>query len=68
VQTVRFGSEAAKYGLAPGDTITAVLVKADRPSRYWMAIPAFLLLAVIVLLQLRRRNRSGTAATIAAMA
>jgi TRAP transporter 4TM/12TM fusion protein len=68
VQTVRFGSEAAKYGLAPGDTITAVLVKADRPSRYWMSIPAFLLLAAVVLLQLRRRNRSGTAATIAAMA
>ncbi|WIM12087.1 TRAP transporter permease [Enhydrobacter sp.] len=68
VQTVRFGSEAAKYGLAAGDTITAVLVKADRPSRYWASIPAFLLLAVIVLLQLRRRNRSGTHAAIAAMA
>jgi hypothetical protein len=68
IQTVRFGSEAAKYGLAAGDTITAVLVRAVRPSRYWAAIPALLLLAVIVLLQLRRRNRSGARPVVAAMA
>jgi MYXO-CTERM domain-containing protein len=56
LQTVRFGSEAAKYGLAPGDAITAVLVPADRPSRYWFALPALALLAGIVALQ-RRRQR-----------
>jgi TRAP transporter 4TM/12TM fusion protein len=33
VQTVKFGSEAAKYGLAPGDEVTAVLIAAERPSR-----------------------------------
>ncbi len=54
VQTARFGSEAAKYGLAPGDEITAVLVAADRPHRYWFAIPALLLLAMIVVGQRRR--------------
>jgi TRAP transporter 4TM/12TM fusion protein len=54
VRTVRFGSEAAKYGLAPGDEIKAVLLPADRPSRYWLAIPALILLGLIVLLQLRR--------------
>jgi hypothetical protein len=59
VQTVRFGSEAAKYGLAAGDQITAVLVPADRPNRYWLSIPAFLLLGVIVVLQ-RRRKRAGS--------
>ena len=56
IQTVRFGSEAARYGLAPGDEITAVLVPAPRPSRYWFALPALALLAGIVALQ-RRRQR-----------
>ncbi|MBS0534773.1 MAG: TRAP transporter permease [Proteobacteria bacterium] len=55
IQTVRFGSEAAKYGLAPGDEVTAVLVAADRPNRYWFALPALLLLAGIVFMQLRRK-------------
>jgi TRAP transporter 4TM/12TM fusion protein len=65
IQTVKFGSEAAKYGLSPGDELTAVLVPADRPSRYWMALPAFLLLGGIVLLQLRRRRLPGQAAATA---
>jgi TRAP transporter 4TM/12TM fusion protein len=56
VQQVRFGSEAAKYGLAAGDQIIAVLVPAHRPSRYWFAVPAVALLAGIILLQ-RRRGR-----------
>jgi TRAP transporter 4TM/12TM fusion protein len=51
---VSFGSEAAKYGLAPGDEVIAVLVPADRPSRYWFALLALLLLAAIVALQRRR--------------
>jgi len=54
ISLVSFGSEAAKYGLAPGDEITAVLVPAHRASRYWFAIPALLLLAGIILLQRRR--------------
>ena len=61
VQTVRFGSEAAKYGLVPGDEVTAVLVPADRPSRYWFAVPALLLLALIVALQRRRRRAASLA-------
>jgi TRAP transporter 4TM/12TM fusion protein len=56
VQTVRFGSQAAKYGLAGGDRIVSVLVPAQRASPYWFALPALLLLAGIVLLQLRRRE------------
>jgi len=47
---VSFGSEAAKYGLAPGDEVIAVLVPADRRSRYWFALPALLLLAAVVAL------------------
>lgn len=55
VQMVRFGSEAAKYGIVAGDKIAAVLVPASRPNRYWFAVPALLLLAIIVVLQRRRR-------------
>jgi TRAP-type uncharacterized transport system fused permease subunit len=58
VRTVDFGSEAAKYGLAAGDEITAALTAADRPNRYWFALPGFALLAVLVMLQLRRRARA----------
>jgi TRAP transporter 4TM/12TM fusion protein len=54
VSLVSFGSEAAKYGLAPGDEVIAVLVPADRPSRFWFVLPALLLLAVVVMLQRRR--------------
>ncbi len=61
VQQVRFGSAAAKYGLAAGDQITAVLVPARRPSRYWFAIPAIALLAIVVLLQRRRQFQLATA-------
>ena len=65
IQLVRFGSEAAKYGLSAGDEITAVLVPTERPSRYWMSIPAFLLLGLIVLLQRRRRMSMPAAPRLA---
>jgi TRAP transporter 4TM/12TM fusion protein len=57
VQTVSFGSEASKYGLAAGDEIVAVLIPSHRPSRYWFAVPALMLLAGIIMRQLRRRAR-----------
>ena len=56
VRLVNFGSEAAKYGLAPGDEIIAVYVPAHRPSRYLFALPALLLLIGILVLQGRRRR------------
>ncbi len=56
VQSVRFGSEAAKYGLSAGDEITAVLVPAERVDRYWLAVPALFLLGLIVILQRRRKQ------------
>jgi hypothetical protein len=55
VQSVRFGSEARKYGLQQGDEVRAVVVPADRPSAYWFALPALALLGLIVLAQRRRR-------------
>jgi hypothetical protein len=61
VKLVSFGSEASKYGLAPGDEINSVLVPAHRPSRYLFAIPGLVLLGGVVVLQLRRRRIAGLA-------
>src|SRR5581483_11674493 len=61
VLQVKFGSEAAKYGLAAGDKVTAVLIPTERVDRFWFTIPAFVLLGLIVLLQLRRKKASGGA-------
>ena len=54
---VRLGSQAAKFGLQFGDTIAGVEVPADRPSRYWFALPAILLLGLVAWLQRRRSGR-----------
>ena len=59
IQSVRFGSEARKFGLQQGDTVKAVVVAAQRPSPYWFALPALALLGLVVLLQLRRRRAAG---------
>lgn len=61
VGVVRLGSQAAKFGLRPGDNITEILVPADRPSRYWFALPAILLLGLIFWLQRRRRIAANAA-------
>ncbi|MEZ0168756.1 TRAP transporter permease [Microvirga sp. TS319] len=55
VRSAKLGSEAAKYGLQPGDTVKSVLVPTDRPSSYWVTLPALALLGLIVGLQRRRR-------------
>ena len=55
VGVVRLGSQAAKFGLQPGDEINELMVPVERPSRYWFAIPAIVLLGLIVWLQRRRR-------------
>ncbi|MGI8525048.1 MAG: TRAP transporter permease [Pseudolabrys sp.] len=56
VQQVKFASEASKYGLTAGDKIRAVLVPAQRTDRYWFTIPAFAVLAGLILLQRSRRR------------
>ena len=58
ITSVRPGSEAARQRLRPGDKIEAVRVPADRPSPFWLAIPAILALGALVLLQ-RRRLRAA---------
>jgi TRAP transporter 4TM/12TM fusion protein len=56
IQSVRLGSEARKYGLQPGDEISALVMPAERPSRYWFALPAIALFGLIMWLQRRRRE------------
>jgi hypothetical protein len=67
VQSTRLGSEARKYGMQPGDEIRAVVIPTDRPSSYWFAIPALILLAGIIILQ-RRRKQAHLGAPAAAVA
>ncbi|MGD8429434.1 MAG: TRAP transporter permease [Ectothiorhodospiraceae bacterium] len=59
VQSVMFGSPAQKAGLDFGFEIASVQVKADRPPKELMFIPAVLLLGLIAWLQLRRRRIEG---------
>jgi hypothetical protein len=67
IQSIRFGSEARKNGLQQGDEIKAVVVPAERPSPYWFALPAFLVLGLIVWAQLRRRRYVAVAAAPSAV-
>ncbi len=62
VDNVGFGSPAAEAGLDWDQTITRVQVPADQPSKYWMFIPAMLLLALVIWMQ-RGRQREPQAAT-----
>jgi len=59
VGVVRLGSQAAKLRLQPGDEIEQILVPAERSSRYWFALPAFLLFALIFWQHRRRRAVEG---------
>ncbi|MBK5102867.1 MAG: TRAP transporter permease [Burkholderiales bacterium] len=54
VGQVGFGSQSEKLGMEPGFKITTIELEADRPDKEWMFLPAFLLLALIILLQRAR--------------
>jgi hypothetical protein len=62
VDNAAFGSPAQEAGFDWDQTITQVLAPLPQPSKYWMFIPALLVLGGIVMLQRRRLDRtSGTA-------
>ncbi|HLT78652.1 MAG TPA: TRAP transporter permease [Ferrovibrio sp.] len=63
VGPVEFGSYARRVGLETGFDVTGVLVPADRPSKYWMFVPALLVIALVALLQTRRRKTAAIPAT-----
>ena len=56
IDNVTFGSPAAEAGLDWDQKIEVVRAPADQPSKYWMYLPALLILALVVFLQ---RNRAG---------
>ncbi len=58
IDDVAFDSEAQKAGLDWDQEVLKVLRPVSVPSKYWMFLPALLVLALIVLAQ---RNRSGAA-------
>lgn len=62
ISNVRFGSYAARQKLESGQTISAVIVPAERPSAHWLYIPALLLLGLVWFSQ-RRRMAAQSAQT-----
>ena len=54
VDNVAFDSPAAAAGLDWDQTITSVMAPVDQPSKYWIFVPALLVLALVVWLQRRR--------------
>jgi hypothetical protein len=65
VEDVAYGSRAQEVGLDWDQEVLQVLEPLPQPSKYWMYIPALLVLAGIVWLQLRRREREAGAAQAA---
>jgi TRAP transporter 4TM/12TM fusion protein len=55
ITSVRPGSEAARLKLRPGDKVESVSVPNDRPSPFWFAIPALVVLAGVAMIQRWRR-------------
>jgi predicted metalloprotease with PDZ domain len=61
VDNIEFNSPAEQAGLDFDQTILGVDVPAAQPSRYWMYLPAFAMIGVIVLLQRSRRRKQPVA-------
>ena len=54
ISNVKFGTRAKKSGFEQGWKVSAVKVPTDRPSEYWVYIPALALIAFIWFLQRAR--------------
>jgi hypothetical protein len=61
VTNVKFGSRAKKSGFEAGWKVSALKVPTDRPSEFWVYVPAFALLALVYFLQRARLRRAGLA-------
>jgi TRAP transporter 4TM/12TM fusion protein len=59
VGAVKFGSRAKRSGFEQGWDITGVQVPTGRPSKYWFALPGFLLAALVWWLQGRRMRATN---------
>ena len=56
IDDVAFGSAAAEAGLDWDQEVLRVLRPVDVPSKYWMFLPALLVLALVVMLQRARAS------------
>ena len=65
IDDVAFGSVAADAGLDWDQEVLRVLKPVEVPSKYWMFLPALLLLSLVIFLQ-RGRNARGTRQSSAA--
>jgi hypothetical protein len=61
ISNVKFGSRAKKSGFEAGWKVSALKVPTDRPSEFWVYIPALALVALIYFLQQARVRREGLA-------
>ena len=61
VMSVALNSAADKAGFEQGFAITGVETERDRPAKEWLFVPAFLVLAVVLLLQRRRAGPRAAA-------
>jgi len=59
VLSVGLRSPAAKAGFEQGFSISGVEIERERMAREWLCVPALILAACVVLLQRRRRDRTG---------
>ncbi|MEQ9557101.1 MAG: TRAP transporter permease [Rhodospirillales bacterium] len=59
IDDVAFGSEAKKVGLDWDQEITHVLQPADQVNKYWVYLPAFLVLCLVVLAQKARIRKTS---------
>ncbi|HLU00241.1 MAG TPA: TRAP transporter fused permease subunit, partial [Burkholderiaceae bacterium] len=63
IASVRFGSQAVRAGWEQGWDVEQVLVpNPNRPSEFWVYVPAFALLALVWAMQGRRMRRRGSGA------
>ncbi len=65
VMAVSLKGAAEKAGFEQGFTVTGIEVTADRAAKEWLYLPAFLLLAVVFLLQRMRREGKEKGAALA---
>jgi len=66
IEDVTFDSAAQAAGLDWDQEVLRVLQPNNQPSKYWMFVPALLLLWLVVWLQRRRIPKDGTGAAVAA--
>lgn len=57
IDNAAFGSPAAEAGFDWDQKVEEVLVPISQPSKYWMFIPALILLALVIMLQRARATR-----------